>query len=784
MGIEQRLLDRAGDRAGAEGAGSVGPEIGKLHKTILLDDDRAFLGVRAVVRGLDVVEAETRELAEVFGHGDRGAGRRRRVDQQPAGPVDDEPFQGIRSVIALGVDLPGADFPAVGFAVNIDQLPHVGRFLVRNGRRVTVHRKGLGPQHAGHLGGLIKGPLGVVRRPEGPVVDLLVVTLARLELGRGNVEGDGPGTEPEGIEPRIRVVQGGLQAAPGQGDFLQRGDRAAVDDGDARVFRIVILVRQKRIAHHPIEITALEGTGRPFIHPPVARHPSPAVVDAVAQGAPTGRRVVFVTLPIGQREHLLGRARQRTGRIGKLALVKVIDRHRLPQDRHGLNPRRPREVAILEQFVVALNGGEIMAVGIPVTLGEHPLRIGRIHHPVGRAAARLVGNVVVHRIQRLARIDAPGIIPDQTVVNRTDGDPGGLAVITPAQKHQLLFEDARGLAFEGKARGAHFGRHATRIHGDGGIGGVGIGLVAQNHVEIVQVAGGQEERIVRRPIVVARIDADGLGPVQQRFVDFNQAEIVDAGEAERDIAFPALARLGEQADIRADGVAPEVTHPLVEGVDAREHPLHPAFDQLRVRPPRPGDDVLIGAEGQKIALRDLRPIPHREIVIRHHEQRAAQGTRRRAPHGDDVAQGPGGLRPRRASDHDLVGLLGRMQREIDRALRPHIGTRIERHFDLVDRFPEVVFVEDKLELQPALRSRDEPGGGAGRGGGAGHLVGDGRDIVDREGKAGVVIQVGAKHDHRGHAGRAEIHAAAGTQHDARRIRRRHIVDVLDRQLAG
>jgi len=39
-----------------------------------------------------------------------------------------------------------------------------------------------------------------------------------------------------------------------------------------------------------------------------------------------------------------------------------------------------------------------MTVGIAVTLGEHPLGIGRIHHPVGRAAARLVGDVVVYRI--------------------------------------------------------------------------------------------------------------------------------------------------------------------------------------------------------------------------------------------------------------------------------------------------------------------------------------------------------------------------------------------------
>ena len=187
------------------------------------------------------------------------------------------------------------------------------------------------------------------------------------------------------------------------------------------------------------------------------------------------------------------------------------------------------------------------------------------------------------------------------------------------------------MAFKREPRGADLRRRAARIHQNRGVGRIRIGFVAQDNVEIVQIARREEERIVGGTVVITGIHTDGLRPIEQGLVNFNEAKIVDTREAEGDVALPTLARLGQQAHIGADRTVPEITHPLIEGVNASEDPLDPTLDQLGIRPPGPR---------RTRDTRDarLRPIPHREIIIRHDEQRAAQRAGRRPPDRDNIRQ--------------------------------------------------------------------------------------------------------------------------------------------------
>ena len=258
MSVEQRLLQGARHRPRAERARPIGPEISILEETIFLNDDLPLLGVSAIIGGLDIIDRKAGELPEVFRHSNGRLNRRGQIHQQPRRTIDNKPLQSIGPVIALGVDLAGADFAAVGFAVNVDELVYIGGLLVSDGGGVAVDGHILSAQQAIHLAGLIEGALGVVRRPQRAFVDLFVMRFTRLEFVRGNIEGNRPRTQPQRIQMGIRAIQRGLKTAADDSDFLQGRHGAAVDHGNARVLRIGIFVWQQRIAHHPVKIAALE----------------------------------------------------------------------------------------------------------------------------------------------------------------------------------------------------------------------------------------------------------------------------------------------------------------------------------------------------------------------------------------------------------------------------------------------------------------------------------------------------------------------------------------------
>ena len=97
--------------------------------------------------------------------------------------------------------------------------------------------------------------------------------------------------------------------------------------------------------------------------------------------------------------------RCRTG--SKLALVQVIHRHRFAEHRDRLDTRHPVEVRVGQERVVALDRGEVVSVGIAVTLGIESGRISCVRFPVGV----LVENVVVQRVDDFACVYAPGEVP-------------------------------------------------------------------------------------------------------------------------------------------------------------------------------------------------------------------------------------------------------------------------------------------------------------------------------------------------------------------------------------
>ena len=233
VSVEQRLLQGARHRPRTERARPVGPEISILKETIFLNDDLPLLGVSAIIRGLDVVDRKASELPEVFRHGNGRLNGRSQIEQQPRRTIDNKPLQRIGPIIALGIDLAGADFAAVGLAVNVDELVYIGGLLVGDGGGVAIDGHILSAQQARHLAGLIEGTLGVVGGPQRAFVDLFVMRFTRLEFVRGNIEGNRPRTQPQRIQMGIRAIQRGLKTAADDSDFLQGRHGAAVDHGDA-----------------------------------------------------------------------------------------------------------------------------------------------------------------------------------------------------------------------------------------------------------------------------------------------------------------------------------------------------------------------------------------------------------------------------------------------------------------------------------------------------------------------------------------------------------------------
>ena len=339
-----------------------------------------------------------------------------------------------------------------------------------------------------------------------------------------------------------------------------------------------------------------------MVHAPIAGHVmgcaaviigSLAVHPVRGEITPTAGRPKLVVPPPRQVEYLLSGARDRRRRRGKLALVLIIDLDRRAQNADRFTARPPGEIGIHQQRVIVHQGGEIMAIGIAVALGIHHGGIGG----ADRAIAVLIGNVVVQGIDHFAGGNAVDIVPEKTVIDGALLRARREEIVAPAQQSQVLLQQRGFLPLETKERG---GNSAIGFVGgaksNGWIGRVSPSLVANHHIEIVDVTGSQQQRVVGRAVVDGRIriDAESLAAVEHGLIDFNQTQFVDRIHIERNIAFPAGASLADDAGGGVGRIVKQVLGALIEGVDALQHPLDPALGQYGFGPIRPVGDGRIG----------------------------------------------------------------------------------------------------------------------------------------------------------------------------------------------
>ena len=141
-----------------------------------------------------------------------------------------------------------------------------------------------------------------------------------------------------------------------------------------------------------------------------------------------------------------------------------------------------------------------------MTLGEHPLGVSGIHDTIGRSAACLFTDVIVYRIQCLPAVNAAGVVPPQSVISGSQRGAGAGKIIAAPEQAKLFIEGVGNLALEGEAAGVDLRDRVLVIDRDGRIGGIRESLVAKNGVEIVQIAGCQNEGIAGGRSIDIRTD--------------------------------------------------------------------------------------------------------------------------------------------------------------------------------------------------------------------------------------------------------------------------------------
>ena len=469
---------------------------------------------------------------------------------------------------------------------------------------------------------------------------------------------------------------------------------------------------------------------------------------------PAGGGTVLIALAMREREDLLGGARDVRGGRGKFPLVEIIHGHRLAQHELILAARRPREGRIAQEALVTLQRREVVPVGVAVALGEHPLGVGGIEDPVGRRRAGFLPDVIVHRIERLAGIDALGVVPIQAIIRGRAGDRRREGIIAAAEQGEFLFDHVFHLALEGEPRGVHFGHRGGVVERDGGIGGIGVGLVAENRVEIAQITGRQQERVVHERFVVPRVDADVFAAIEDGFVNFDQAKIVDAGKIQGDVALPPGTGGREQAHVGVHRIVVEIRDPLIKRIDARQDAFDPAGHEARIHPIGPGVRVRAG----DIGCPSLGLVAHGEIIVAQQNQRTPERRGGRATDDHLIEDRAIRSQPRCARRHDQIGLRRRVQAEIHRRSHADVAAPIQGQLDQIRALLEIVPADGKLLGQPSRNvdgGRDQTRLGGGRGERGGRIGREGGHTVHIKHKPGKFAQLSTEVNLRRHAG-AEI----------------------------
>ena len=264
-------------------------------------------------------------------------------------------------------------------------------------------------------------------------------------------------------------------------------------------------------------------------------------------------------------------------------------------------------------------------------LGIHYFRVTG----VDQAAGVLISDVVILGIGHLPL--ALGEVPDQAVVVATIPGAAGRVVAT-AHQRQFLFQQGIHLVLEGEHRWSHvavFGAHGGKA--DGRVNGVGVGFVCQRQVEGGQPAGDVQQSIVGGAIVLAGVNAELAGPVQNGLIGRNQAETVQVIRvvAEGNRPLISATELGQHADHGVGGAVAEIGHPGLKRIETVNHPLDPAqrqhrFAEVSSAPAAPVVAVVLGSDGGRRIRRhgNRRPgvlvvVARRHPVIRHGQCRGS-----------------------------------------------------------------------------------------------------------------------------------------------------------------
>ena len=423
---------------------------------------------------------------------------------------------------------------------------------------------------------------------------------------RIDVQGEAVARQPQRRQAGLSVVEHLLNLPVDQGQLTQLRHRGAIDLLDALVRRVGIHLGEHGITHHPVQVGTLAHAAGPVVEAPMPFCGDHAVgiPSGLAKAVPSHSISRTISLAKDQLQHLKARLAHGAGRRRKLALIDIVHLDRLAENGHGLGPRYPIELVVEDQTVIALEGCQVMAVGVAMPLRKGLGGVSRINHTIGVE----VLDVVVLGVDDLARVDASREVPIEPVVGWRRLHPGLHEVVTTTQQGQFLLQKRGQLACEAVLGGCHaaFGS-VTGAGGDGGIVGIGRSLVTQQRVQVIEVAGHQKKRVVSRAIVDPGIDAQVTSAPEHRLIDLHQASIVDILETERDGALPTATGLADDADVGVDRVVVEILDALLERVDARQHPLDPTLRQLRLGPRRPLADERVG--------RVDRTVPHYQVVV-------------------------------------------------------------------------------------------------------------------------------------------------------------------------
>ncbi len=210
--------------------------------------------------------------------------------------------------------------------------------------------------------GMIEEGDRVVQGLERALINLIEVGLAQTDLGGINVEGHDSGCDTQRIQSRIGLVHLGLNRTVLSGDLVHFGDGGAVDLLDADMVGVGIGRGKNRVGDDPVEDCTAASAARPFIETPGA------LGIGVLVSLPLPGWIFDVFDPVGEVDNFSADFRLGCGGTGKFPLVKVIHADGGPGDEHEFRLGHPIVKRMAQQAVVFLDGGEIMAPGVAMTL--------------------------------------------------------------------------------------------------------------------------------------------------------------------------------------------------------------------------------------------------------------------------------------------------------------------------------------------------------------------------------------------------------------------------------